>query len=128
MPGPLFGRRPLPPQHNPAGGLPWGDLYPSAGGARGIAQPDYRPQRSIAIAAAPFLVSGANPSRRSLSVVCDGATTLYIGEGAQPAPSSLAVALGQGQTYVTAEPATFRGDVWALGAAAIGSARVAEST
>lgn len=115
-----------PDEGNPAGGLPWSDLYGGAG-SRGLAQSSYRGQRSIAIAAAPVLAAPANPARNSLSIVCDGATTLYIGEGVQPSASSYAIALGNGQTYVTEQPGVFTGDVWIVGAAATGSARVTET-
>lgn len=120
--------RPRRLEEDPAGGLPWLDIYP-ARRAAGLRPRTYAPPRSVAAATTPVVLAPQNAARRSLTIVNDSATaTLYVGLGAIASSSSFVAALGPAQTVVLEEPAVWQGDVAGVWTAAVGSARVTEST
>jgi hypothetical protein len=111
-----------------AGGLPFEQLYPRHQ-PTGLDLPSYRPVATIAASTSSQVLAAANPARKSLVIVNDSASaTLYV--AFEPAATTVGYVakVGPGASFVTQDPEPWRGVIAGVWDAAVGSARVTETT
>jgi len=122
----LLGRSPSSPPE--PGGLAFEELYPRHR-PTGLDVASYAPVRTIAASTSSQVLAAANPVRDSLVIVNDSASAiLYVAFEPVASTSGYVAKVGPGASFVAQEPGVWKGVVAGVWDAAVGAARITETS